>query len=210
MPRRTQRSHSGGTLHDEITSLASVLGETITEPAHEWATKLATLETLYEGHHRVAIGLAYGILGNRSDAEEAVQEAFLSVWRALATFDPRAGSIRTWLLSVVRHRAIDVLRARRRRPECVLEEHESPIDPGAVDSAAIASADREYVLGLIAGLPAAQWEVLELAYFAGLSHTEIAERLGLPVGTVKGRIRLALDRLRVETHGTAEVNDRAA
>jgi len=191
---------------DDCTTLpASALAEAILAPADQQARPLVRLETLYEEHHRVAIGLAYRILGNRLDAEDAVQEALLSVWRALATYDPLAGSIRSWLLGVVRNRAIDALRSRRRRPECVLEDYEFPVDAGIVDGEVMAAADRDYVLDLILALPAPQREALKLAYFAGLSHTEIAGVLHLPVGTVKGRIRMALDRLRLATLGTAEL-----
>ncbi|MGI9146142.1 MAG: RNA polymerase sigma factor [Chloroflexota bacterium] len=192
-----------------------MLGERIGEPSGDrpntlLPNTLVTLETFYEGHHRVALGLAYRILENRADAEDAVQDAFLSVWRALATFDPRVGSIRTWLLSVVRNRAIDVLRSRNRRLECVLEDGRAGVIPTDIATAPAAVADREYVLDLIAGLNTPQQQVLELTYFGGLGHTAIAERLGIPVSTVKGRLRLALDRLRVATQDAAEAFGRAA
>ncbi len=182
----------------------------VDESVDDRADRLRQLETLYAAHHRVALGLAYRLVDSRLDAEDIVQEAFLSVWRALATFDSNVGSIRTWLLSVVRNRAIDVLRVRRRRPESVLEVVMYLVDPEVVDSAVIADADRAYVLDLMSALPAPQREVLHLAYFGGLSHTRIAAQLGLPVGTVKGRIRLALDHLRLTTHGTGEAMGRAS
>lgn len=161
---------------------------------------LDDLDRLYEAHHRVALGLAYRMLRNRPDAEDVVQDAFLSLWRALPLYDVQVGSARTWLLSIVRNRAIDVLRARRRRPECWLDTHVTHADPTRVDGVAIRSADRERIFHLLTCLSDTQREALECAYFEGLTHFEIAALLGVPVGTVKSRIRLALDRLRGVMH----------
>lgn len=158
---------------------------------------LATLEALYEAYHRQALGLAYRLLGSREDAEEVVQEAFLSAWRCLGDYDTTRGSTRTWFLSLVRHRAIDALRARGRRPAVPLDERTEVEDHRDVSAVAIAHAEGQAAQAALAGLPTEQQEALQLAYFGGLSHSEIAERLQAPVGTVKGRIRLGLDRLRV-------------
>jgi RNA polymerase sigma-70 factor, ECF subfamily len=173
---------------------------TQTEPEASFAGPapgLDTLEQLYDAHHRVALGLAHTILHNQQDAEEAVQEAFLSVWRSRSRFDPTRSSPRIWLLTAVRNRALDVLRARRRRP--LADSLESSVaDTGCdVAATAVASADRESVLSALTGLPPLQRNVLELAFYGGLSHTEIAELLTLPVGTVKSRIRLGLNHLRL-------------
>ncbi|HTD78371.1 MAG TPA: sigma-70 family RNA polymerase sigma factor [Chloroflexota bacterium] len=158
---------------------------------------LADLEALYDAHHRQAIGLAYRILGDMGDAEEAVQEVFLSAWRSGHTYDPSRGSTRTWILSMVRNRSIDVLRARRRRPVQPLAEGVDPPDTTDVPAQAASNVDAASARAALDTLPPEQKQVIELAYFGGLSHTEIAAQLAAPIGTVKGRIRLGLDHLRV-------------
>jgi RNA polymerase sigma-70 factor (ECF subfamily) len=136
------------------------------------------------------------MLGDMGEAEEVVQEVFLSAWRSGHGYDPSRGSTHTWILSMVRNRSIDVLRARRRRPVEPLAETMDPPDPGDVGSVAATSVDAETARRAMNGLPPEQKQVIELAYFDGLSHSEIADRLSAPIGTVKGRIRLGLDRLR--------------
>jgi RNA polymerase sigma-70 factor, ECF subfamily len=158
---------------------------------------LADLEALYDAHHRQAIGLAYRILGDMGDAEEAVQEVFLSAWRSGHTYDPSRGSTRTWILSMVRNRSIDVLRARRRRPVQPLAEGVDPPDTTDVLAQAASNVDAASARAALDTLSPEQKQVIELAYFGGLSHTEIAAQLAAPIGTVKGRIRLGLDHLRV-------------
>jgi RNA polymerase sigma-70 factor, ECF subfamily len=161
------------------------------------APDLADLEALYDAHHRQAIGLAYRILGDMGDAEEAVQEVFLSAWRSGHTYDPSRGSTHTWILSMVRNRSIDVLRARRRRPVQPLAEGVDPPDTTDVPAQAASNVDAATARAALDTLPPEQKQVIELAYFGGLSHTEIAAQLAAPIGTVKGRIRLGLDHLRV-------------
>lgn len=159
-------------------------------------TGIGALEALYEEYHRQALGLALRVLGNMGEAEEVVQEAFLAVWRAGHTYDPARGSTRTWILTLVRNRAIDVVRARARRPVQPLDEKLDPPDSSDVPLQAALNVDAARVVEALYKLPPEQRVAIELAYSSGLSHTEIAARLGVPVGTVKGRIRLGLDRLR--------------
>jgi RNA polymerase sigma-70 factor (ECF subfamily) len=137
------------------------------------------------------------MLNDLGDAEEVVQEVFLSAWRSGHTYDPSRGSTHTWILSMVRNRSIDVLRARRRRPVQPLVEGFDPPDASDVPAQAVSNVDAESARVALQTLPPEQKEALELAYFGGLSHTEIATQLAAPIGTVKGRIRLGLDRLRV-------------
>lgn len=160
-------------------------------------TELGPLEALYEEYHRQALGIALRVLGNMGEAEEVVQEAFLAVWRSGHTYDSSKGSTRTWVLTLVRNRAIDVVRARQRRPVQPLAESVDPPDSTDVPLQAALNVDAERVADALFRLPPEQREVIELAYSSGLTHTEIAAKLTLPVGTVKGRIRLALDRLRM-------------
>jgi RNA polymerase sigma-70 factor (ECF subfamily) len=159
--------------------------------------ELAQLETLYDAHNRQAIGLAYRILGDLGDAEEVVQEVFLSAWRSGHTYDPARGSTHTWILSMVRNRSIDVLRARQRRPTQQMPEGIDPVDSSDVPTLAVSNVDAETARVAMNSLPPEQKQAIELAYFGGLSHSEIAAQLAAPIGTVKGRIRLGLDHLRV-------------
>jgi RNA polymerase sigma-70 factor (ECF subfamily) len=158
--------------------------------------QLAALEALYDAHNRQAIGLAYRIVGDLGDAEEVVQEVFLSAWRSGHTYDPSRGSTHTWILSMVRNRSIDVLRARRRRPVQPLAEGVDPPDSEDVPAQAVSNVEADAARVAMNSLPPEQKQVLELAYFGGLSHSEIAAQLAAPIGTVKGRIRLGLDHLR--------------
>lgn len=160
------------------------------------APRLAELEALYDAHHRQAIGLAYRILGDLGDAEEVVQEVFLAAWRTQHQYDATRGTTHAWILAMVRNRSIDVLRARRRRPVQPLAEDLDPPDTQDVPQQAVSNVDAEAARSALDMLPPEQKQVIELAYFSGMSHTEIATQLAAPIGTVKGRIRLGLDRLR--------------
>jgi RNA polymerase sigma-70 factor (ECF subfamily) len=157
-------------------------------------------EIVYDRHGGPAYSLAYRIVGNRQVAEEVTQEAFLSVWRSGARFDRARGSVRTWLLGVVRNRAIDVLRREAgRAPTISLEldtvpEQESRFEP--TDAEALRREAGREVRGALRDLPEDQLKVVQLAYFGGLSHSEIADVLGMPLGTVKGRMRLAMEKMR--------------
>jgi RNA polymerase sigma-70 factor, ECF subfamily len=155
------------------------------------------LERLYDWHVHLVYNLALRILRNPADAEEVVQEVFLQVWRDAVRYDPDRGTPQAWLVMLTRTRAIDKLRAARRlgehRREATIMEHTVlPPPVGADDQVA----ERQLVLGVLAELSSAHRQVLELAYYEGLTQTEIAARTGLPLGTVKTRIRMALEHLR--------------
>ena len=159
-------------------------------------------EIVYDRHGGAAYSLAYRIVGDRGVAEDVAQEAFLSVWRSGARFDRTRGSVRTWLLGVVRNRAIDVLRRDAgRAPAISLEldsvpEQESRAEQ--TDAEALRRDEAREVRGVLSELPEDQVKVVQLAYFGGLTHSEIAEVLGMPLGTVKGRMRLAMDKMRAK------------
>ncbi len=154
------------------------------------------LRTLYDRYGGMVYGLAYRVLGDRHLAEDCAQEAFVSLWRGAARFDPGRARLTTWLFAITRNTAIDMVRRRASRPaEPLPENWQSDESPDTADLVATAE-HGEQVAAALAELPPPQLEALSLAYFEGLSHAEIAERLDVPLGTVKGRIRLALDRLR--------------
>lgn len=155
------------------------------------------LLALYDRHGRIAYGLAYRILGDAGAAEEAVQDAFLRVWRRASTFDPSRGVVRSWLLTIVHHCAIDQHRRRSGSPPVVAGLDEIAERQAVPDawSDVVGRLESERVRGAVATLPGDQRRAIELAYFEGLTHREIAERDGLPLGTVKGRLRLGLRRL---------------
>lgn len=159
----------------------------------------AAFAVIYERHGSVAYSLAHRMCGRPQAAEDVVQEAFLSAWRRAASYDPARGSLRTWLLGITHHRAVDALRRSgsdgRRRVDTPVEELEIGSDvnvPSEVFDRDRAGVVREALVGL----PDEQSRVIELAYFGGFTHTEIADMLGVPVGTVKGRMRLGLGKLR--------------
>lgn len=156
------------------------------------------IELLYDRYSGVAYALAYRLLGERGLAEDVVQEAFLSVWRLGATYDARKGAVRSWLLTIVHHRTIDQLRTMRsKRSADTSIEYALPL-PAREDTWAEVSQglEGERVRAALATLPPEQRQVVDLAYFGGLTHAEIATRTGIPLGTVKGRMRLALEKLR--------------
>jgi RNA polymerase sigma-70 factor, ECF subfamily len=155
------------------------------------------LLALYDRYSRMGYGLAYRILGEAGAAEEAVQDAYLRIWRRAATFDASRGGARSWLLTIVHHCAIDLLRRRAGAPPVVagldeMAERRSVPDAWSEVSGRIES-DR--VRTAVETLPGEQRRAIEMAFFDGLTHREIAERDGLPLGTVKGRLRLGLKRL---------------
>jgi RNA polymerase sigma-70 factor, ECF subfamily len=155
------------------------------------------LLALYDRHGRVAYGLAYRILGDSGAAEEAVQDAYLRLWRHAATFDVARGSARSWLLTIVHHCAIDLLRRRTGAPPVVAGLDEIADRRSVPDAWAEVSGrmESERVRTAVETLPEEQRRAIGMAFFDGLTHREIAERDGLPLGTVKGRLRLGLKRL---------------
>jgi RNA polymerase sigma-70 factor (ECF subfamily) len=154
----------------------------------------------YERHGGAAYSLAHRIVGDRATAEDVTQEAFLSMWRSRARFDPARGSVRSWSLGIVRNRAIDALRrGAGNAPKLDLDDDavlEAQRSPDRTDSEAIRRDTARHVRGALGALPPEQSRVIELAYFGGFSHSEIAEMLGMPLGTVKGRMRLGLEKVR--------------
>jgi RNA polymerase sigma-70 factor, ECF subfamily len=156
-------------------------------------------ETIYERHCGAAFSLAYRMCASRSLAEDVAQEAFLSIWRTGGRYDRARGSVRTWVLGIVHNRAIDALRRtvvheRRRASDEGIEERFEARERTEVEAARREEA--ETIRGMLDALPAEQSRVIELAYFGGFTHSEIAEMLGAPIGTVKGRMRLGLEKLR--------------
>jgi RNA polymerase sigma-70 factor, ECF subfamily len=161
--------------------------------------EVRAFEVIFDRHASAAFSLAYRMCGRPAMAEDIVQEAFLSLWRSSAAYDPGRGSVRAWLLSVVRNRAIDAFRREGAKATSDLDQS------GVAERApALELTDREVerrddarqVRDALNGLPPDQRRVIELAYFGGFSHTQIAEMLKLPAGTGKGRMRLGLSKLR--------------
>ena len=184
-----------------------VAPESRTTPADVWALQVEraaagdadALARLYDGTVRLVYGLALRILRDTGGAEEITEDVYMQVWRQAARYDPARGSVVRWLLTVTRSRAIDRLRAGASQ-----REHHAPLDeagdvldtaPGP-EHAATEGERRTLVRAALARLSDDQREAIELAYFRGMSHSEIATRLGAPLGTVKTRIRLGMDRLR--------------
>ncbi len=158
---------------------------------------MLALETLYDRHMTAALGLACRILRDRNDAEDVVQNAFLTVWRKPDRYDQSRGSVRSWLLTIVQYRSIDKIR-QSRKAGIHVELTPNIIDRSDVDPAelAIAGLERERVRGALEKLPADQRRAIELSFLHGRTHTEIAELMNCPLGTVKGRIRIGLAKLR--------------
>ena len=156
-------------------------------------------ELLYDRHGRAAYSLAYRMVGNRVTAEDITQEAFLSIWRSRLRYDHARGSVRTWVLGIVHNRAIDALRrgtVHERRRETLDEVEERHEAPERTDVEAARREEARGVRSALETLPAEQRRTLELAYFGGFTHSQIAEMLGMPLGTVKGRMRLGLEKMR--------------
>ncbi len=167
------------------------------------AGDLVAFERLYDRYARPVYSLAYRILGDPADAEELLQETFVKVWQQAARYDPRRGTFGSWLMSIAYNLAIDALRTRSRRPPRAdfVDLGDLPLydidEATIVYEAAEVSELRDRVRQAMAQLPEPQRQAIELAYFAGLSHTEIAAVLGEPVGTIKTRLRLGMQKLQL-------------
>jgi RNA polymerase sigma-70 factor, ECF subfamily len=159
-------------------------------------------EVFYDRHGGVAYSLAYRIVGEKAAAEDVTQEAFISIWRSGARFDRARGSVRSWMLSIVRNRAIDALRSRAgKAPKLTFDDdailEQRPAEELTEDEAMRRETATE-IRGALGELPGEQSKVIELAYFGGFSQSEISRMLGVPLGTVKGRMRLGLEKIRGE------------
>ncbi|HTP18020.1 MAG TPA: sigma-70 family RNA polymerase sigma factor [Solirubrobacteraceae bacterium] len=161
--------------------------------------EMQAFEVIFDRHASAAFSLAYRMCGRRAAAEDVVQEAFLSLWRSGTGYDPRRGSVRSWVLSVVHNRAVDAMRrtgskAGRDVPDEGIADRLSAPERTEIEVERRDEARR--VRTALDELPPDQRKVIELAYFGGFTHTQIAEMLDLPPGTVKGRMRLGLTKMR--------------
>jgi RNA polymerase sigma-70 factor (ECF subfamily) len=165
-------------------------------------------ELVFDRHGGASFSLAYRICGRRAAAEDVVQEAFLSLWRSGARYQPTRGSVRSWVLAVVHNRAVDALRRGVVREGRDIADEDAVERLAARDSTEGEVARRDEALTVrdaLGALPVDQRRVIELAYFGGFTHTQIAELLAVPVGTVKGRMRLGLSKMRLSLGDRAEV-----
>lgn len=155
---------------------------------------------LYDRYNTRAYRIARSVCRDGASAEEAVQETFIAIWKTRANYENQVGKVAAWVLTVARHRSIDVARRRGRDAEHLMSDEalEHVGAPGGVAEQAVARDQTRTVLDLLAALPEAQREVIMLGFYGQLSHSEIAAHLGLPAGTVKGRMRLGLQRLRAD------------
>jgi RNA polymerase sigma-70 factor (ECF subfamily) len=159
----------------------------------------AALGALYDRYGRLVYTIALRITGDRQTAEEVVQDVFQNVWQSAGGFQASAGTFSGWLMSIARHRAIDITRSKRERArtrEQVLDFELPTADDAGLDRAVTQQMLREAVRSALDTLPANQRQAVELAYYGGLTRAEIAQRLGEPLGTVKTRLRLGLLKLR--------------
>lgn len=155
----------------------------------------AALGELYDRLGGTAYGLAYRVLRDEALAQDAVQDAFLGLWRGAGSFLPERAKASTWILTLVHRRAVDVVRREQRRSTEPLEGAPEPTG-GSAEEAAWLRLDRERVQAALAQLPDQQREAIELAYWGGYTQSELADRLGQPLGTIKSRMFSGLTRLR--------------
>jgi RNA polymerase sigma-70 factor (ECF subfamily) len=163
------------------------------------------LGELYDRYASTALATALRVVGSREEAEDVVHEAFVAVWRKIDRFDAERGALRAWLMTVVRNRAID--RVRARRPKMDLEDADERsllrTGPNPTWEAALARASASEIQVALASLPDEQRQAVELAYFEGYTYREVAELTGVPPGTANGRLRLALAKLREALQGSS-------
>src|SRR5215204_942782 len=162
------------------------------------ASDAEAFATLYDRHSRSAFSLAYRMMGDRQAAEDLTQDAFIKVWKNASSYRAERGSVRTWILSIVHNRGIDQLRstASRKRTQEKIEASAPSSQPSEAFSETWRNSRRDQVREALKSLPAEQLKILELAYFSGYTHVQISELLSLPLGTVKGRMRLGLKKIR--------------
>jgi RNA polymerase sigma-70 factor, ECF subfamily len=169
------------------------------------AGQAAALGELYDRHASTALATAMRVVGSREEAEDVVHEAFVAVWRKIDRFDAERGALRAWLMTVVRNRAIDRVRARRPRIDLDDADERSLLrtGPNPTWEAALARASASDIQAALAALPDEQRQAIELAYFEGYTYREVAELTGVPPGTANGRLRLALAKLREALQGSS-------
>jgi RNA polymerase sigma factor (sigma-70 family) len=160
------------------------------------------IEMLYERYHRYAYSLAYRILRDPLAAEDIVQDAFLSIWRKASSYQVQHGSVHSWLQAIVHHRAIDKVRAAAHRdqqwtPLLTDNEQDPPSEQPDVWEQTWQGEQHRMILSVMDQIPAEQRMVIELAYFGGYTHAEISEQCHIPLGTVKGRMRLGLQKMKI-------------
>ena len=161
----------------------------------------SAIEVLYERYHRYAYSLAYRILRDPVASEDIVQDAFLSIWRKASSYQAQNGSVQSWIQAIVRHRAIDKIRASAHReyqwtPLQADNEQDPPSEQPDVWEQAWQSEQHRIIREVMLQIPSEQRMVIELAYFGGLTHAEISEQCHIPLGTVKGRMRLGLQKMK--------------
>ncbi|MDQ2960319.1 MAG: sigma-70 family RNA polymerase sigma factor [Candidatus Dormibacteraeota bacterium] len=157
------------------------------------------IEMLYDRYGSLAYTLAYRVLNDAGNAEDVVQEAFLSIWRRASTYRSDRGSLRTWVCSIVHHRALDRLRGRAGRARLDMGIEHAPVEASSISDTwdrVAESLERDEIRVALGALSMEQRETIELAYFGGYSQVEISDLMKVPLGTVKGRTRLALRKLR--------------
>lgn len=163
------------------------------------------IESLYDRYSGIAFGLAFRMLNDRMAAEDVVQEAFVALWKHARSFDPDRGQLRSWLLRIVRNRAIDRIRGGGTHRETTnIDDVDLPVADTAWDHVS-ADADRNQVRALLSELPSNQRRAIELSYFGGLSQPEVAVTMRVPLGTIKSRQRLGLEKMR-QALGSREFN----
>jgi RNA polymerase sigma-70 factor (ECF subfamily) len=175
------------------------------------AGEVDALARLYDRYGSLAYSVALRVLGDPGKAEDVVQDAFLKLWHSAARFDSHRGSLRTWVITAVRNRSIDYLRGRSAHER---HEREIPVETESTGAGSdpwrevAASIERDLIKEALANLPSEQRQAVELAYFGGYSHREIAEMIHVPLSTVKGRMRLALEKLHSYLQGRGFIHDR--
>lgn len=159
------------------------------------------LNQLFDRYNRLIFSVAFAVVGDHAVAEEAMLDVFVQVWRRASTYRPDQATVRTWLIAIARHHAIDILRMQNSRPEANSVSWDQISEPGSpaphgIEEGVQVSMQREHVRKKMAELPAEQREALVLAYFKGYTHSQIAQALRQPLGTIKTRIRLGMQKLK--------------